>query len=856
MSSFEDIRVPLGDTLAASTAAPPVSMPDHELREMADALLERNLTPASRNREGVTVGPYRLERELGRGGMGVVYLASRRDQQFEKRVAIKLLNPDIDNQHLVRRFQNERQILAHLDHPHICRLHDGGVTTSGEPYFVMEYLSDALPIDEYCRQHSLTLRQKLELFRQACSAVQYAHRFLIVHRDLKPGNVLVTGDGHVKLMDFGIAKNLLTAFRTGDTWNTVGAMPMTPAYASPEQIKGEAISTSSDVYSLGVVLFELLTGRRPFEHCNTPLPDLFRSICEKEPPRPSAAATDSPDAGTRIQARRLKGDLDWVVLMALRKDPLRRYASVEQFSEDIGRFLADRPVIARSDTVAYRFRKYVGRNRFYVGAVAVVILALMGGVISTRNEQARTRALFDDVRQLANNVLFDINDAIRDLPGSTPARLLLVKSSLTYLDKLHQKASGDTSLQNELAEAYRKIGDVQYKVGDANLGDIAGALESARKEVSIRELIASRDQSMPTQLALAKSYQRVDEMLEGAGSAAESGNYLDKAHKIRESLYARFPGDKQVRSALATSYRALADKELLQANPRGAIELNQKAREIRNQLLAEHSADNEILRQKSMDIVRIGDALGSPNQTNLGRFKEARAAYEEALAIRQSLHQRSPGSVTAVRDVCNVQQRLASLFSAMGDHKLSIDTSNAALASLTGLWTTDPANLEIRRDMAVLNMQLGRALSRINDLKASEAAYLRALAIYAELLKKNPRSDRSHEDYAGSISSHAVFLMRLGRDREASEQLTASRRIFDGLIQRNPNADVYHLKRVRVSMSIADVYAKLQPQKACAEYQDALQTVERLDRAHKLSSSDKDRPAQLRKAVANCTQQN
>lgn len=850
----EDLPVPL-DTPASPLpmAEDPVeSLADHQIRNMADSLLETNLTPLSRDRSGATVGPYQLQRQLGRGGMGVVYLASRSDNHFQKRVAIKLLNPDVDSQHLLRRFQNERQILARLDHPNICRLHDGGMTPAGEPYFVMEYLCDAVPIDEYCRQHNLTLRQKLELFRQACSAVQYAHRFLIVHRDLKPGNVLVTGEGHVKLMDFGIAKNLLTGFRSGDTWNTVGAMPMTPAYASPEQIKGEAISTSSDVYSLGVVLFELLTGRRPFEHSNTPLPELFQSICEKEPPRPSVAAMDSTEAGTRIQARRLRGDLDWVVLMALRKDPLRRYASVEQLSEDIGRFLTDRPVIARDDTSAYRFRKYIGRNRFYVGALGVVILALLAGVISTRQEQARTRALFDDVRQLANNVLFEINDAIRDLPGSTPARLLLVKSSLTYLDKLSQKASADTSLQNELAEAYRKIGDVQYKVGYANLGDIAGALASARKEVAIRDRIASRDRSVQAQLALASSYQRVDELLEGTGSLAESEAYLKKAHTIRESLYARFSADKRVRSSLAASYRALADKEMLRANPHSAIELNRKARAIREQLLAEDSADPDLLRQQSMDIVRIADALGSPNQTNVGRFKEARAAYEQALAIRQALRQRSPTSVTAARDVCNVQQRLASLFSAMGEHKESLDTSNAALVILNGLWTADPANFEIRRDMAVLNIQIGKAHSRLNDMQAADTGYRRALAIYAELLKKNPLSDRSQDDYAGSLSVYGIFLTRLGRDREALEQFTASRRIFDGLIQRNPTADVYQLKRMRVITSIADLHAKHQPGIACAEYRDAFQTIQRLDATRRLSSSDKDRPAQLRRAVDAC----
>jgi serine/threonine protein kinase/tetratricopeptide (TPR) repeat protein len=855
MSSFEDIRARLDGVSPPSSPESAAGNGEDDLGTIARTLLDEQVPWPSvlADRVGASIGPYRLERLLGRGGMGVVYLASRNDNQFQKRVAIKLLNPDADSEHLLRRFQNERQILARLDHPHICRLHDGGLSASGEPYFVMEYLCDAMPIDEYCRHHNLTLRQKLDLFRQACSAVQYAHRFLIVHRDLKPGNVLVTGEGQVKLMDFGIAKNLLTGFHGVETWKTIGSMPMTPAYASPEQIRGEAISTSSDVYSLGVLLFELLTGRRPFDHAKTPLPELLNSICQKEPPRPSTAAMDSPEPAARMQARRLKGDIDWIVLMALRKDPLRRYTSVEQFSDDITRFLEDRPVIARQDTPAYRFRKYLGRNKFYVAAVAGVILALVGGVISTRMEQARTKALFDDVRHLANNVLFEINDAIRDLPGSTPARLLLVKSALTYLDKLNQQAARDSSLETELAEAYRRIGDVQYKVGYANLGDIAGALESARKEVFLRERIGERQHGLQSQLDLAKSYQRASDLLEGTGSAAESDAYLKRAHTLRASLYAAHRNDAQARGAFADSYRSLADREVRSANPQGAIELNRKAREIREQLLRDDPDNNTLRRNLSMDIVRIADTLGSPNQTNVGRFQEARVAYDEALAIREFLLKASPGSVTAARDVCNIKQRQASLLIAMGEHAESLRISHAALAILDRLWVADPANFEIRRDMAVLNLQIGRALYKLKDAAKSEEGYRTAIAIYRELSKKNPLSDRSQEDLAGSLSMYGDFLIAQQRDREALEELAASRRIFDDLMRRNPQVGLYELKRMRVTSSIAGLQFKYQRSVGCAEFRDVLQVVQRLQAAGKLSSSDKDRPEKLRKAVEACS---
>src|SRR5271166_187255 len=269
--------------------------PDESLRSLASRLYDEkfgtpseNITsaPSPTHPKDWQIGSYRVERELGRGGMGVVLLATRADQHYRKQVAIKLLRPGHDGDEIFRRFQNERQILANLEHPNICRLLDGGVTDEGEPYFVMEHVRNARPIDEYCASHNLGLNERLELFRQACAAVQYAHRFLIVHRDLKPSNILVTDEGVVKLMDFGIAKNLLAGFDDPSP-QTLGVQPMTPAYASPEQLRGEPISTSSDVYSLGVVLYELLTGHRPFESADKGLPKMVQSICEEEPERPS-----------------------------------------------------------------------------------------------------------------------------------------------------------------------------------------------------------------------------------------------------------------------------------------------------------------------------------------------------------------------------------------------------------------------------------------------------------------------------------------------------------------------------------------------------------------------------------------
>jgi serine/threonine protein kinase len=330
--------------------------------------------------EGRRIGTYQLVREIGRGGMGTVYLARRADEQYEKLVAMKVLRRGMDTEDIVRRFRTERQILASLDHPNIARLLDGGTTEDGLPYLVMEFV-EGTPVTDYCDRHRLTANARLQLFRTICAAVQHAHQNLVVHRDLKPSNILITTDGTPKLLDFGIAKVLnqeLNALMMDRTRTELRVL--TPDYASPEQVRGEKLATTSDVYSLGVVLYELLTGHRPYRSLNTPPHELARIICEQEPAKPSAAITNVLSDKLR---RRLSGDLDNIILMALRKEPARRYASVGQFSEDIRRHLDGLPVIARKDTFKYRTTKFVRRNGLSVAAAGIILLSLLGGIVAT-----------------------------------------------------------------------------------------------------------------------------------------------------------------------------------------------------------------------------------------------------------------------------------------------------------------------------------------------------------------------------------------------------------------------------------------------------------------------------------------
>jgi len=326
---------------------------------------------------GKQIGPYRLAEEIGSGGMGEVYRATRADDEYEKQVAVKLIRTGQDSGFVVKRFRTERQILAGLDHPNIARLLDGGSTVEGLPYFVME-LIDGEPIDRYCESHGLDVNARLRLFLQVCAAVQYAHQRLIVHRDLKPGNILVNAEGIPKLLDFGIAKILESGPSTepADGSKSVSRL-LTPDYASPEQARGEPITTASDVYSLGMILYELLTGARPIDATVKP------STAVRDPAAPRRNAADG---SAQKLSRRLRGDLDTIVLMALRADPARRYDSVERFAEDIRRHLDHLPVVARKATLGYRTRSFALRYRIGIGASAMIALALIGGIFATRRE--------------------------------------------------------------------------------------------------------------------------------------------------------------------------------------------------------------------------------------------------------------------------------------------------------------------------------------------------------------------------------------------------------------------------------------------------------------------------------------
>ncbi len=606
---------------------------------------------------GRQVGPFRLVRLLGQGGMGRVYLAERDGGEFQQQVAIKILRHGMDSPETVERFRQERKILAGLEHANIARLLDGGATADGLPYIAMEYI-DGKPLPEWVEERNSPVVERLGLFRQICDAVQYAHRNLVVHRDLKASNILVTAGGTAKLLDFGIAKLL----DGGADPTVTAARAYTPNYASPEQVRGGAVTTSSDVYSLGVVLYELLTGRLPYR-----LPAeasgyaLERAICEEEPAGPG-----------------LGNDLDAIVQKAMRKDPGARYSSVEAFSGDIGNYLEGRPVTARRWTVAYRAGRFLTRHRWAIGAAVLVVAIAGAGVVSTVHQQRRAERRFAQVRSLANTFLFQVHDGLVELPGSTRLREQLVKTALGYLDSLAPEAQGDAGLQMELANAYIRVGNIQNSASAGNLGQAREAIGSWEKAVGILSQLGGKAEALRLQgsarlemgvarqmlgefgeaerefrrgLEIGERVQRGGDGWDAISIASSARNRLgdlamllgqpEKALAEYRPALAAMTGamaamgqrpEPRMPVAVATGHLRMGDALHATGDPAAALaEYDRAAVLIRGQIAAGIRREG-MLRLESVTAMNRGNVLGGV-APHLGRREAASAAYREAIRL-------------------------------------------------------------------------------------------------------------------------------------------------------------------------------------------------------------------------------
>ncbi len=753
---------------------------------------------------GRRVGAYEIVAEIGEGGMGEVYRAVRADDQFHKQVAIKLIRRGHDTAYFVARFKAERQILATLDHANIARLLDGGVTDEGLPYFVME-LIEGKPIDEYCAEHRLSVRERLELFRTACAAVHFAHQRLVIHRDLKPGNILVTPGGEVKLLDFGIAKLVDEAPASAAPARTATEFrALTPEYASPEQVRQEPVTTASDVYSLGVMLFELLTGRSPYRKTSTLPHDIAREICEIEPERPSTAVRRAEgDAGdipsllpieARRLARQLRGDLDNIVLMALRKEPQRRYTSAEQFAEDIRRHLAGLPVIARPDTWTYRSGKFLRRHALGVVAALAVVVSLVAGMLLAEREarianaeRARAERHFQEVRKLANAFLFEVHDAIQNLPGATEARQLLVKNALQYLNALAAESSGDPTLQRELATAYEKVGDVQGGFRSGSLGDTAGALDSFRKALAIRASLLGPRPDDPDLLGeTARNHSKVGDVLVRMGQPGDAVAHSRTALQLTDRLIAVKPDDPKAR------FMALASQ------------------------------------------VDLGG-----NLAEAGRWQEGLAHCRRGLELAEALAKAQPGEKRMQRALALVYGRIAWILTeGTARYEEAVGFHEKSLTAIAPLLKGEPGNTDLRNIAARAHLGFGHALARQGERVRAPKEFERGLDHLRALAAGDPKNALFRFNAADAMSAVGSQYADWDDAREALDHLQRAASLFGTLPPRSQGDTrtriAMALNQARIGMVQSRLSSgrtgsravrDLQRDLACGAYREALPTL-------------------------------
>lgn len=709
---------------------------------------------------GSRVGAWRVLRVIGRGGMGDVYLAERADASFDKQVALKLVQGMLTPVARLR-FEAEKQALARLEHPNIARLIDAGESSVGWPYLVMEYV-DGVSLDESLSGQSI--ESILAIFLQVCDALAYAHRQLVLHRDIKPSNILVDRDGHAKLLDFGVAKLLQSA--EGAEESATIERSYTPDYASPEQVFGRPIGVASDVYSMGVLLYRLLTGVPPYRVTGDTA-DLVHALTQAQVALPSRAVlgdTQTQTSDRRKRARQLHGDLDTVLLKALQKLPERRYASVDAFADDLRRYLENKPIHARPDAFWYRTGKFMQRNTIAVVAATAVMLALVLGLAGSlwqahiaNQQRVLAERRFEDVRSLAHAMIFDLHDAIAKLPGSTTARELLVKEALTYLQRLGEEGEPTPALRRELAEAWLRIGDVQGRPMDANLGDIKGALASyAKASELIGPVLRSSPNDRDAQLAQAQILlHRADVEFQTSDLESAGKDYRASAALWR-ALAAQ--GVPSAQYGLASALMGVGDYLFWTEKLDDSLKQYEAASAI---AIADHTSNPRMhtLQLAALE-TRRGDTLDW-----LDRYPEGRVLLQHSLTLLEPLRKAGPRDAQALHSIAVTNVKLGENFQATDPDQMlaAFDKAQDALRTLSD---ADPADMNAKRLLGLSYNKLGDALLDLKRYDEGLARYNKALVINQMLVTSDPRNQDARRDLANNFNR--IAMLELDRKRPAA----------------------------------------------------------------------------------------
>jgi eukaryotic-like serine/threonine-protein kinase len=667
------------------------------------------------------VGAYRILSLIGRGGMGEVYLAERDDAEFERRVAVKVVRAGLGAD-LLTRFLGERQVLASLDHPHIAQLHDGGMTADGRPYLVMEYV-DGRPLDVFCNERGLSIDQRLELFLQVCDAVDRAHRRLVVHRDLKPANILVTSEGQIKLLDFGVAKLLDPSEATGESPVTrVGMRIMTPEYSSPEQFLCEPTTTATDIYSLGVILYELLAGQRPFANGEPGLAALERRVLAGDVPTPSGVCRDA------ATSRRLRGDLDNIVLTALRREPDRRYGSVAALRDDIERHRNRLPVLARPMTIRYRAATFVRRHRVAVAAAALVLAAVVAGTVATLMQAqaaAREGQRAAQIRDFLVGV-FEISDPDQSRGQTATARDLLDRGS----ERIDRELTGDPQLR---ADMLGVLGNLYLKLGVFD-----------RARTHLEESLTLHRTSAAPPATLVASLISLAAVHHAQGKPDQAEALLREALALARSGSGLRVSEATILGDLAAVHRSRGKFDLSEADARAAL----------------------AIRRASGDPAGLVDTLNGLGMTlhDAGKSGDAIATLDEALTVAR----RAYGDVHTKTNVaeCN----LAGARQRAGQLEAALEGFRSCVATRRRLLGNEHPNV----GLALNNLALVH--SERNEYDETERLYNEALAI-----QRKAYGER-HREVAATLNNLAILAFQRSRYDQAATRFRELTAVWQSLL--------------------------------------------------------------------------
>ncbi|MES2898566.1 MAG: protein kinase [Pseudomonadota bacterium] len=789
---------------------------------------------------GERIGNWLVKREIGRGGMGVVMLVERDDGSVRQTAALKIIQDGAATDIALTRFHSERQILANLNHPDIARLIDAGSTGDGRPFFVMEY-SDGVPIDRYCADMKLSLAQRIELFTRVCNAVHHAHQHLIIHRDLKPANILVARDGSLKLLDFGIAKLQDRELADGD--DGAASWLLTPMYASPEQLAGGALTISTDIYSLGVVLYGLLTGRAPYASSTGSALEMLRQQQVQAPTRPSDAVTaraagegaaretvlasDQVLIPGRRLAKQLRGDLDNILLKAICRQPELRYASADAFHRDLRRFLNREPVHAAPPSWLYRVHKVIQRYPFSVAASAAAVVSLVLGTgIALREarhaEQARVIAekRFDQTQKLARTMLFEVNDTLEK--GPTAAREKLVATALLYLQQLAADASLRPDLKRDVASAYERIGDVVGNQTGANLGRTKEAQEHYRRALALRQSMpAGVVPALEDVTGLREVNQRLGDIAWGQGEVEQARKHYDAATAAAKTVFERSakPAD-EIEWFSRRRYSAAILYSRGQPNAGQLPQALAQFAQLRTDLdafMRRHPDNSDVLKvavpvlSQSVDLSRVTGDLAS-----------ARSASMLSLSLAEKKLKETPDDPRWRRQLGVTQRQIGDILIEQGENAAGIERIRAALALREEVAKADPGNERASRDVAIGRSALADAMMAVGDYKSAQAEYRAARDTFVMQAASNP----ANAGLAGGALQLEFALADAhyagGDAAAATETIASLRKRMEALRKKSGDDGILD---ARIALLEAQIASRGKPQERAAAYAAAQQAL-------------------------------